>query len=135
MKPLSSLAAPLLVSLSTLGAAETNPPFRPAFIAIHSREPLTVTPIKWTKPIYNLVGWKRAEGTVERDIFKVAEVITLALPNIEQRGDVAHWKFVHEAIELDAELSTGKLRDADVTDAAVRDLSRDARANLSAHCE
>lgn len=110
MKPLSSLAALLLVSLSTLGAAETTPLFRPEFIAIHSREPLTVAPFKWMKPIYNLVGWKRAEGTVERDIFKVADVITLARPNIEQRGDVTHWKFTHEAIELDAELSTGKLR-------------------------
>lgn len=113
MKPtVTFLTTLLLTSLVALHvrAAEPAPTFHPEFIAIHSREPLTVTPIKWTKPIYNLVGWKRAEGKVERDIFKVADVITLARPTIENRGDVTHWKFTHEAIELDAELRAGKLR-------------------------
>jgi len=110
MKHLTTLAALLFVPLATLRADEATPLFRPDFIAIHSREPLTVAPIKWTNPIYNLVGWKRADGTLERDIFKVAEVITLTRPSIEQRGDVTHWKFTHEALDLDAELSSGKLR-------------------------
>ena len=69
-----------------------------------------MAPVKGTRPIYNLVGWKRGNGTVERDIFKAGEVITLTRPSSEQRGDVTHWKFTHDAIELDAELSQGKLR-------------------------
>ncbi len=107
MKHLITLAALLLVPLATLRADEV---FRPEFIAIHSQEPLTIAPVKWTKPIYNLVGWKRGDGTVERDIFKAGEVIALTQPSIEQHGDVTHWKFTHDAIELDAELSKGKLR-------------------------
>jgi len=103
----SALTTLLLVPFASSRADEV---FRPEFIAIHSQESLTIAPVKWTQPIYNLVGWKRADGTVERDIFKAGEVITLTQPSIEQRGDVTHWKFTHEAIELDAELSRGKLR-------------------------
>jgi len=110
LKHFITLAAVLFVSLSTLRADEAESLFHPEFIAIHSREPLTITPIKWTKPIYNLVGWKREDGTVDRDIFKAGEVIALTRPSIEQRGDVTHWKFTHEALDLDAELSSGKLR-------------------------
>jgi hypothetical protein len=93
-----------------LVASASAADFRPEFIAIHSSEPLTVAPVKWTKPIYNLGGWKRRDGAVELDVFKAGEVITLTQPSIEQRGDVTHWKFTHDAIELDAELSKGKLR-------------------------
>lgn len=110
MKHLITLAVLLFVPISALRAADATPSFRPEFIAIYSREPLTVTPIKWTKPIYNLVGWKRTDGSVDRDIFKAGEVVTLTCPSIEKRGDVTHWTFTHEAIELDAELSQGKLR-------------------------
>ena len=101
------LATLLLVPLASSRAEEV---FRPEFIAIHSREPLSIAPVKWTKPIYNLVGWKRGDGTVERDIFKAGEVITLTHPSIEQRGGVTHWKFTHEAIEVEAERTKGKLR-------------------------
>jgi hypothetical protein len=100
---------PLLLQ-SALDAAETTLPFLPEFIAIHSQEPLTIAAVKYTKPIYNLVGWKRNDGAVELDIFKVGEVIQLTQPKIEQRGDVTHWKFTHDAVELDAEFSRGKLR-------------------------
>ena len=108
MKHLAFLAF-ILLSVNRL-SAEPAQLFRPEFIAIHSREPLTVVPVKWKKPVYNLVGWKRSDGTVERDIFKAGEVISLKHASIEQRGDVTHWKFTHDAIELDAELSQGKLR-------------------------
>jgi hypothetical protein len=91
-------------------AAVAQTEFFPEFIAIHSTEPLTIAPVKWKQPIYNLVGWKRGDGTVVRDIFKAGEVITLTKPGIEQRGDVTRWTFTHEAIDLDAELSKGKLR-------------------------
>lgn len=97
----------LALLLPALGIASD---FRPEFIAIHSPKPLNITPRKLTEPIYNLVGWKHADGTVERDIFKAGEVISLTQPSIEQRGDVTHWKFTHDAIELDAELSQGRLR-------------------------
>ncbi len=99
-----------LIAITFTVAVQAQGEFRPEFIAIHSQEPLTIAPVKWTKPIYNLVGWKRGDGTVERDIFKAGEVIALTQPSIEQRGDVTHLKFTHEAIELDAELSRGKLR-------------------------
>ncbi|MFN0076837.1 MAG: hypothetical protein ACKVY0_10200 [Prosthecobacter sp.] len=99
-----------LIGIVFTAAAQAHGEFRPEFIAIHLREPLSIAPVKWTKPIYNLVGWKRGDGTVERDVFKAGEVITLKQPSIEQRGDVTHWKFSHEAIELDAERTKGKLR-------------------------
>lgn len=105
-----TLAVLLFVSLSTVCAAETTPAFHPEFIVIHSREPLSITPIKWTNPIYNLVGWKRADGSVVRDIFQAGEVIALTKPVIEERAGVTNWKFKHDALELDAELSAGKLR-------------------------
>ena len=101
----------LLLLLTVLHvSAEPASLFRPKFIAIHSSEPLTVTPVRWTKPIYNFPGWKRTDGTIERDIFKAGEVITLTNPVSDQRGEVTHWKFTHEAIELEAEISHGKLR-------------------------
>ncbi len=109
MKQLIIPFAVLLGSLSAVNADESNSPFRPEFIAIHADETLKTTPIKWTKPIYNLVGWKRDDGTIVNDIFKAGEVIALSRPIIDQRGNVTHWKFSHDAIDLDAELSQGKL--------------------------
>jgi hypothetical protein len=109
MKPLFAISA-LLFLIPSLRAARAAPPFQPEFIAIYSREPLIIAPVKWTRPIYNLVGWKRGEEMVEHDVFKVGEVIRLTHPSIEQQGEVTRWKFTHEAIELDAELSSGRLR-------------------------
>ncbi len=83
----------MVVSLaSTLRAAEPNASYEPEFIAVVSHEPLTMTSIKWTQPIYNLVGWKRSDGTIVRDIFEAGEVIRLTNPNVERRGEVTHWK-------------------------------------------
>jgi hypothetical protein len=107
MKAFILFSTLLLAALQV--SAESEPLFRPEFIAIHSREPLTITPVRWKNPIYNLPGWKRADRTIERDIFKAGEVITLTNPISDQRGDVTHWKFTHDAIELEAELSKGKL--------------------------
>jgi hypothetical protein len=107
MKHLTTIAALLLVPCISSRAEDA---FRPEFIAIHSQEPLSIAPVKWTKPIYNLVGWKRGDGTIERDVFKAGEVITLTQPSIKQRGEVTHWKFTHEAIEIEAECTKEKLR-------------------------
>jgi len=106
---MSVLRAALLLSflLPTLGTAGD---FRPEFVAIRSPKPLTTTPRKLTEPVYNLFGWKSPDGKVERDIFKAGEVVALSQPSIEQRGDVTYWKFRHDDIEIDAELSKGKLR-------------------------
>lgn len=84
--------------------------FRPEFIAIHSTEALTPASVKWTNPIYNVPGWKRADGTVEHDVFKVGEVITLTNPATETRDGVTHWSFTHAALEVSAEKSAGRLK-------------------------
>jgi hypothetical protein len=82
MKLLVFLAVLLLAVARS--SVESPPSFRPEFIAIHSREPLPIAPVKWPKPIYNLVGWKRADGTVDRDIFKAGEVTPTYPPSVEQ---------------------------------------------------
>jgi hypothetical protein len=107
MKAIILISTLLLTAIQL--SAESASMFRPEFIAIHSREPLTIASVKWKNPDYNLPRWTRADGTNELDIFKAGEVITLRQPSIEQRGDVTHWKFTNDAIDLDAELSKGKL--------------------------
>lgn len=84
--------------------------FRPEFIAIHSTEALTPASVKWTNPIYNIPGWKRADGMVEHDVFKVGEVITLTNPAIETQGDKTHWNFTHDALDVSAEMTAGRLK-------------------------
>jgi hypothetical protein len=108
MKAISLLLTLLLTATGL--SAETKPFFLPEFIAVHSDDPLSIASIKWKTPVYNLVGWKRGDGSVDRDIFKAAEVITLNQPSVEQRDDTTLWKFTHDAINLEAELSRGKLR-------------------------
>ena len=54
----------LLITLALCASLQAQTGFRPEFIAIHSATPLTTTPVKWKNPIYNLVGWKRADGSV-----------------------------------------------------------------------
>jgi hypothetical protein len=91
---------------TTCSAAE----FRPEFIAIHSTEALTPASVKWTNAIYNIPGWRRPDGSVEYDVFKVGEVITLTNPAIETQGDKAHWNFTHDAIDVSAEMAAGRLK-------------------------
>jgi hypothetical protein len=79
--------------LGTSALAQTD--FRPEFIATHSGEPISTAAVKWKNPIYNLIGWKLADGRVVQDVFKAGEVIVLKQPHIEQPG---RWKFTHEAI-------------------------------------
>ena len=104
------ICIPVFLTLVAVGSLRSEPVFRPEFVAIHSTEALTAANVKWRNPIYNLPGWKRADGSVERDIFKAGSVIALTKPVIEERNGVTHWKFTHEALDLDAELSAGKLR-------------------------
>jgi hypothetical protein len=110
MKNCIAFVVLLLFPFFPLPANDVSAVFQPEFIAIHSPESVIMTSVKWTKPIYNLVGWKRGDGTTELDVFEVADVITLQHPSIEQRGDAIHWQFKHDAIKFEAELSQGKLR-------------------------
>lgn len=84
--------------------------FKPEFIAVHASEPLTTVNVKWTNPIYNLPGWKRGDGTIEHDVFKMGDVITLTHPVTETKDGVTRWKFAHEAIDLTAELAGDRLK-------------------------
>lgn len=59
------------------------------------------------EPDYNVPGWKRADGTVEHDVFKVGDVITLTNPAIESQGDKTRWKLTHDALDVSAEMTAG----------------------------
>ena len=99
-----------LISLALSATIQAETEFRPEFVAIHTAEALTPVSVKWTKPIYNLPGWKRADGTVESDVFKLGEVISLTKAVTERQDGVVRWKFTHEGIDLAAELSEERLR-------------------------
>ncbi|TDU81902.1 hypothetical protein EI77_01214 [Prosthecobacter fusiformis] len=96
----------MLALVSTLHAQE----FLPEFIAIHSPDSLTFRSQKNAAPIYNLPAFKLPDNSLERDVFKIGAIISLTRPTIEKAGEITRWKFTHEAIELEAELSHGKLR-------------------------
>ena len=99
-----------LISLALSVTIQAQQEFRPEFVAIHTAEALTPVSVKWTKPIYNLPGWKRADGTVESDVFKLGEVISLTKAVTETKDSTVRWKFTHDAIDLAAEMSEGRLR-------------------------
>ncbi|MFM2166187.1 MAG: hypothetical protein RIS79_558, partial [Verrucomicrobiota bacterium] len=107
MKRLVFLA---LISLALSATIKAQQEFRPEFVAIHTAEALTPVSVKWTKPIYNLPGWKRTDGSVEHDVFKLGNVISLTKAVTETQDGVVRWKFTHDAIDLAAELSQGRLR-------------------------
>lgn len=98
-----------LISLALSVTIQAQQEFRPEFVAIHTAEAVTPVSVKWTRPIYNLPGWKRADGTVEHDVFKLGEVISLTEPVTETKDGTVRWKFTHEGIDLAAELSKGRL--------------------------
>lgn len=108
ISPMHRLLALISLALSVTIQAETE--FRPEFVAIHTAEAVAPVSVKWTKPIYNLPGWKRTDGSVEHDVFKLGEVISLTKAVTETQDGVVRWKFTHEAIDLAAELSQGRLR-------------------------
>ena len=78
--------------------------FRSEFIALHQPKPPTLTAVKWKTPVYNLVGWKSADGVVVQDVFKPGETIVLREPRETREAAALRWMFSHEQIELDAEL-------------------------------
>jgi len=100
----------LTMLLACFVATCTAVEFRPEFIAVHSTEALTPANVKWATPIYNIPGWKRPDGTVEHDVFKVCEVITLVNPVTETMDGVTHWSFKHESLDVSAEMAAGRLK-------------------------
>lgn len=76
--------------------------FRPEFIAWHQARPGTLVSVKWKNPIYNLVGWKSAEGTVTPDVFRAGESIILRDPEVKRTDTGWTWHFNHDRIDLTA---------------------------------
>jgi hypothetical protein len=112
---------PVVVSLSrlllglTLGFALTPREavaarFEPVFLAVHAREPIRPMGVKWEHPIYNLTGWKRADGRVVHDVFELGDVILLDRPVVTRTTHTTRWTFTHEALDLEAEVTGGQLR-------------------------
>ncbi len=79
--------------------------FRPEFMAVHSTKPVTLTSVKWKNPVYNLTGWKLADGSVVQDVFKIGEQVSLGRPMVSQSNGVVRWKFTTDVLDLDAEVS------------------------------
>jgi pimeloyl-ACP methyl ester carboxylesterase len=84
--------------------------FQPVFFAIRAGETVTPAGVKWEHPVYNLTGWKRADGRVVLDVFGIGDVIVLDRPVVSRTGDVTRWNFTHEALDIDAEVAGGRLR-------------------------
>ncbi|MGV3660539.1 MAG: hypothetical protein ACO1TE_10160 [Prosthecobacter sp.] len=74
--------------------------FRPSFTALHQPKPLASVSVKWKNPVYNLPGWKLADGTVVQDLFKAGETIPLHTP----KGARLHWRFTDAKVDLEAEV-------------------------------
>lgn len=75
--------------------------FKPAFTALHQAQPLAPVSVKWKNPVYNLAGWKLADGGVVQDVFKAGEVIALHTP----QGGPLRWRFTDARIDLEAEVT------------------------------
>jgi hypothetical protein len=82
--------------------------FRPEFIAIHSKDKPTTSRLKWTHPIYNLPAWKDTNGTVQADVFKIGEAITLSDPHVTRWKTGITWSFTHDKLDLVATLTLPK---------------------------
>jgi pimeloyl-ACP methyl ester carboxylesterase len=96
----------LLPGSATVQAAAE---FKPVFFAIHCPENVNPVGVKWDHPVYNLTGWKRADGQVAHNPFDLGEVLLLKHPKVSRTGETTQWEFSHEAIHLVAQLTAGRL--------------------------
>lgn len=79
--------------------------FRPEFTVLRLEKSSVPTAVKWKNPVYNLVGWKLADGRVVEDVFKAGEILALGQPEVSRGNEVVRWKFTSEQVDLEAELS------------------------------
>lgn len=79
--------------------------FRPKFIAIACKKKPTTWRLKWKRPIYNLPAWKLADGSVQADLFKIGDVISLAKPRITRDEEMIVWTFDNDRLKLTAKVS------------------------------
>jgi hypothetical protein len=79
--------------------------FRPEFTAIRCKDKPTTSRLKWARPVYNLPAWKLADGTVQADVFKIGDVISLTNPAIIRNKDTIVWTFDNDSITLTAKVS------------------------------
>jgi pimeloyl-ACP methyl ester carboxylesterase len=96
----------VLVVPGTAVAAE----FQPVFLAVRSRDRVTPVGVKREHPIYNLTGWKRADGRVVHDVFDIGDVIVLDRPTVTAAAGVTRWHFTHDDIEIKAEVAGGRVQ-------------------------
>lgn len=86
--------------------------FRPRFVVWHQPEPMSLVSVKWDKPIYNLLGWKFADGRIERDLYRAGETTVLEFPEVEADEDSIEWDFQDELLYISAFVSLDKGTDA-----------------------
>lgn len=79
--------------------------FRPRFIAWHQPESVSLVSVKYDKPIYNLIGWKFADGRVERDLYRAGTEIVLDKPTVTSTPENVRWVFDDERIYVEATIS------------------------------
>ncbi len=108
--PQRVLVAMLILAASLTTGMASAAEFRPVFLAIRSGGTITPVGVKLDRPVYNLTGWKRTDGTVVRDVFEIGEVIVLDHPVVTRIDDTTRWVFTHDSLELEAELVDGRLR-------------------------
>ncbi len=100
----------IAVAASACSTAAWPAEFAARFLAIRSREQITPVGAKLSQPVYNLTGWKRADGSTARDVFDIGDVIVLDHPVITRAGDAIRWTFTHDLLDLEADLTDRRLR-------------------------
>ncbi|MFM8891420.1 MAG: alpha/beta hydrolase fold domain-containing protein [Planctomycetia bacterium] len=95
---------------SLMSATVWSAEFQPRFVAIRTTEPVTTVGVKLSQPVYNLTGWKRADGSVVRDVFEIGETIVLDRPVVTHAAEIVRWAFSHELVAVEAELVDRRLR-------------------------
>ena len=83
--------------------------FRPEFTVLHSHKAPLIKTVKWTEPVYNLVGWVQGDGKVTPDVFQMTAPVKLAGEAMPESAPGAmkalRWKFTHELCDIEATLT------------------------------
>lgn len=100
----------IALAASLVSATASAAEFEPRFLAIRGTGQIAPVGVKLSQPVYGLTGWKRADGSVVRDVFDIGETIVLDRPVITHAGDAVRWAFTHELIDIEAEVAGRRLR-------------------------